>query len=129
MTEDDNYARPSPTGVAAGAEVRRLRGELEKWTALARKWETRAKENADKAHQFEEVSQELAGLRSAFVRVNADLRSEKAKAQIYKNTYHSLRLSVEARLDRVADLLEDTEWVEENAPTPQRPEKELRNHD
>lgn len=39
------------------------------------------------------------------------LAAEREKSKAWRTAYHSLRLSLEGRLDRIAELLEDTEWI------------------
>lgn len=59
------------------------------WKAEARKWEARSKANL-----------------AEVVRLTGELQTARDKARDWHNAYHSLRLTLENRLDRIAEVLE-----------------------
>lgn len=59
------------------------------WKAEARKWEARSKTNLAET-----------------IRLNKELQAAKESSRSWRTAYHSLRITLEGRLDRIADTLE-----------------------
>lgn len=102
MAEDTTTAdQPEATAGGAG-ELEQLRSEVEKWKALSRKNEARAKENAEKAGLYDEASEKnKSELQKAIERAE---KAETRAAQAEKANAKS-RVAAQKGID--PDLLPD----------------------
>lgn len=94
---------PEPTEPATGDAGADLAAEVEKWRTLARKHETRAKENATAAARLAEIEDAAKTEAQRLAE-----RAEKAERALQDATLRSLRLEVAAEKGVPAGLLTGT---------------------
>lgn len=105
-TDDQTPAEPPATGDADGTEVD-LAAEVEKWKALARKHEGKAKSNATAAQELEKLRlQSMTDQERAVEQARADARAETLREIGVSRVDDAVRVAVAGRTVDVDALLE-----------------------